>query len=163
MQVTSVSSENCGIMQRCRIPQCSVVEFNNGCRIRSRHRWGIRQWSNKTGHRVWRAIPENNISAGGCLKVWGLHVKYYFCGGEMANKVWGCTKFVRSITQKLNLLGNVKKSGEIQKYRGNKKISGNTKISGKPRSHVLISPYIRRRADILVWPLHRCEYLKKGT
>ena len=61
----------------------------------------------------------------------GVAREILFLRGEMANNVWGCTKFVRSITQKRNLLGNVKKSGEIQKYWGN------TKISGKPRSRVL--------------------------
>ena len=61
----------------------------------------------------------------------GVTREILFLRGEMANNVWGCTKFVRSITQKRDLLGNVKKSGEIQKYREN------TKILGKPRFHVL--------------------------
>ena len=67
---------------------------------------------------------KNNISARGCLKVWGWHVKYYFCGGKWQNNVWSCTMFVRSITQKRNV-GECQKIGETTKYRG------------KPRSHVL--------------------------
>ena len=55
----------------------------------------------------------------------GVAREILFLRGEMANNVWGCTKFVRSITQKRNFVGECQNVG------------GNTKISGKPRSHVL--------------------------
>ena len=60
----------------------------------------------------------------------GVAREILFLRGEMANNVWGnnvwgCIKFVRSITQKRNFVGECQKVG------------GNTKISGKPRSHVL--------------------------
>ena len=95
---------------------------------------------------ILRAIPENNISAGGCLKVWGLHVKYYFCGGK-----W---QTMCGVAQSLC-------EAEKTKFLG-----GNTKISGKYKNIGEASISCSLYVDGPTFWCDRyidCEYLKKGT